>query len=62
MQSTGYFQVEQECLMDLDTHKQYMRNLVKKAGGKIEILESTCVDVNIKVIRTQPTSFNLKVE
>ena len=56
MQSTGYFESEQQCLADSDKQKQRMKDLVKQAGqGKIELLESTCVDFNVKIIRSQLT-------
>ena len=52
MQSTGYFQVEQECLVDLEQQKQHMQDLVNQAGrGKIQLLEGTCVDFDVKVIK-----------
>ena len=58
MQSTGYFQQEQDCLTDLDRQKHHMRDLVKQAGqGRIEILEGVCVDFNVKIERTRPTTF-----
>ena len=57
MQSTGYFQVEQQCIADLDLQKQRMKDLVKQAGqGQIEILEGTCVDLDVNIIKTQPTT------
>jgi hypothetical protein len=60
MQSTGYFKSEQQCLIDLDKQKQHMQDLVKQAGrGKIEMLESTCVDVDVKVITLQSTGEKL---
>ena len=63
MQSTGYFKSEQQCLTDLDKQKQHMKDLVKQASrGKIEMLESTCVDVDVKVIRSQQKIVNLGVE
>lgn len=63
MQSTGYFQIEQQCLADLDKQKQHMRDLVKQAGqGKIEMLESTCVDLDVKIIKAQPTVLKQGVE
>ena len=56
MRSTGYFQVEQECLVDLEQQKQHMQDLVNQAGqGKIQLLEGTCVDVDVKVIKLQST-------
>jgi len=36
-------------MADLEKQKQRMRDLVKQAGqGRIETLEGTCVDVEIK--------------
>ena len=56
MQSTGYFQAEQQCLTDLDLQKQRMRDLVRQAGqGRIEMLEGTCVDLDVKIIKAQQT-------
>lgn len=52
MQSTGYFMDEKECMEDLDIHKQRMTDLVKQAGqGKITLLESTCVDFKVNIIK-----------
>lgn len=49
MQSTGFYRTEELCMADLEKQKQRMRDLVKQAGqGSIEILEGTCVDVEIK--------------
>ncbi len=63
MQSTGYFKTEQQCLTDLDRQKQHMKDLVKQAGrGKIEMLESTCVDVDVKVIKSQQKIVTLGVK
>ena len=57
MQSTGYFQVEQQCMADLDLQKQRMKDLVKQAGqGQIEMLEGTFVDLDVNIIKTQPTT------
>jgi hypothetical protein len=54
MQSTGHFRVEEQCRSDIEKQKQHMRDLVKDAGQKIEIMEGTCVDVDVKVIKGQP--------
>lgn len=63
MQSTGYFKLEQQCLTDLDKQKQHMKDLVKQAGrGKIEMLESTCVDVDVKAIKSQQKIVTLGVD
>lgn len=57
MQSTGHFKIEEQCMADLDKQKQHMRDLIKMAGqGKIELMEGTCVDVDIKV-KSQSISF-----
>jgi hypothetical protein len=54
MQSTGYFQAEQQCLADLDLQKQRMQDLLKQAGqGKIEILQGTCVDLDVIIINNK---------
>ena len=58
MQSTDYFWSEQQCLASLDRQKQRMKNLVKQADqGKIEILEGTCVDLDVQIIKSQSTMF-----
>ena len=63
MQSTGYFESEQQCLTDLDKQKQHMKDLVKQAGrGKIEMLERTCVDVEVNLIKSQQKIAKLGVE
>ena len=51
MQSTGYFKTEKLCKDDIERQKQHMRYLVKESGQKkkIEILEGTCVDFEIKL-------------
>lgn len=44
-------------MADLDKQKQHMRDLIKMAGqGKIELMEGTCVDVDIKV-KSQSISY-----
>lgn len=54
MQSTGYFQTEQQCSADLDLQKQRMRDLVKQAGqGQIEMLEGTCVDLDVTIVNNK---------
>ena len=54
MQSTGYFQVEQQCSTDLDLQKQRMRDLVKQTGqGQIEMLEGTCVDLDVTIVNNK---------
>lgn len=63
MQSTGYFQVEQQCVADLDLQKQRMKDLVKQAGqGQIGILDGTCVDLDVNIIKTQPTTLRQGIE
>ena len=52
MQSEGYFKSEAKCLANLEQEKQHMRDLVREARqnkieSKIEVLEGTCVDVQI---------------
>ncbi len=50
MQSEGYFRTEEKCLASLELHKIYMTNLITQAGGKVTVLEGTCVDAKIKTI------------
>jgi len=50
MQSEGYFRTEEKCLVSLELHKEHMTRLVTRAGGKITVLEGTCVDAKIKTI------------
>ncbi len=50
MQSEGYFRTEEKCLTSLELHKRHMTNLVTQAGGKITVLEGTCVDAKIKTV------------
>ena len=48
MQSQGYFRTEEKCLVNLELHKRHMTNLIAQAGGKVTVLEGTCVDAKIK--------------
>ena len=52
MQSDGfYFTNEEVCLASLDTQKQRMIDLVKRAGqGTITVLEGVCVDAKLKTV------------
>jgi hypothetical protein len=43
-------------MSDLDLQKQRMKDLVRQAGqGQIEMLEGTCVDLDVKIIKAQQT-------
>jgi len=54
MQSTGYFRKEDKCLENLAVQKNRMVELVKEAGqGRIEVLEGTCVDAQVKITSQQ---------
>jgi hypothetical protein len=49
MQGKTYYHTEAECRASLDIQKQYMRNIIEQAGSsKIEHLESTCIDADVK--------------
>ena len=51
MQSDGYFTKEEQCVVSLQIQKEYMHDLVRRAGqGTITVLEGTCVDATIKGI------------
>ena len=57
-QSTTYFEEEIQCEEDLERQKKHMRNLVKMAGqGKIDLMQGTCVDLNVKIIKSNNTAF-----
>ena len=56
MQAKVYYKIEEQCRASLDMQKEHMRNLVKEADqGKIEVLEGTCIDAEIKITRGQTT-------
>jgi hypothetical protein len=49
MQAQTYYTNEAQCRASLDMQKKHMRELVDQAGqGKLEHLEGTCIDADIK--------------
>lgn len=57
-QSTTYFKEEIQCEEDLERQKKHMRDLLKMARqGKIELMEGTCVDLKVNIIKSNNTSF-----
>jgi hypothetical protein len=49
MQAKTYYQNEAQCRASLEVQKRHMIDLAKEAKqGKIEYLEGTCIDADIK--------------
>lgn len=49
MQAQTYYKNEAQCRDSMNMQKQHMKNLIKEAEkGDAEVLEGTCIDVNIK--------------
>jgi hypothetical protein len=57
MQAKIYYRDEAQCKASMEMQKQHMINLVKESGvpTKIEVLEGTCIDAEIKLTRGQAT-------
>ena len=54
MQARTYYRSIEQCRAVLEVQKQHMRELAKDADqSKIELLEGTCIDADIKVTRGQ---------
>jgi len=52
MQAKTYYSSDAQCRAVLDVQKKHMRELAEKANSKIEHLEGTCIDADVKT-RTQ---------
>jgi hypothetical protein len=51
MQGQTYYKNEDQCIASMNMQKQHMLDLIKQADqGAAQVLEGTCVDVNIKII------------
>ena len=49
MQAKTYYSSEAQCRASLYVQKQHMRNIAEQSqSGKIEHLEGTCIDADIK--------------
>jgi len=49
MQGQTYYKNEAQCTASMKMQKQHMLNLIKQADqGEAQVLEGTCIDVNIK--------------
>ena len=56
MQAQSYYRTDQQCRAVLEMQKQHMRDLTKESDqGKIELLEGTCINAEIKTTRGQTT-------
>jgi hypothetical protein len=48
MQTKTYYQTQSQCRDQIDAQKQHMRNIAEKGKGKIEYIEGTCIDADVK--------------
>jgi hypothetical protein len=48
MQAKTYYSNEAQCRASLDVQKQHMQELADKANSRIEHLEGTCIDADVK--------------
>jgi hypothetical protein len=48
MQAKTYYSNEAQCRASLNVQKQHMQELADKANSRIEHLEGTCIDADIK--------------
>jgi len=54
MQAKSYYRIEEQCRSVLDKQKQHMLNLAKKSDqSKIDIIEGTCVEADVKTVKGQ---------
>jgi hypothetical protein len=52
MQAKTYYRNEVQCRAVLESQKQHMQNVSR---GKIEVLEGTCIEADIKLTSGQTT-------
>jgi hypothetical protein len=58
MQSRVYFKDREQCMENVDSQKQHMRDLIGRAGqDEIHTLEGSCVSFDVKIVRKETTSF-----
>jgi hypothetical protein len=56
MQAQTYYKTEEQCRTSMEMQKQHMRTLIKQADkGDAQVLEGTCIDVDVKVTRGKTT-------
>jgi hypothetical protein len=48
MQEQWYSTNEQECAEEVRVQKRRIRSLAEEAGGKVDVLEGTCIDARVK--------------
>jgi len=48
MQAIVYFQTEAQCQQSMEYQKTVIRRQSAQAGVEVEVLEGTCITVNIK--------------
>ena len=48
MQAIVYFQTEAQCQQSMEYQKVIIRRQAAQAGVEVEVLEGTCITVNIK--------------
>ena len=53
MQTKTYYSSDAQCRAILDVQKQHMIDLAEKGKSKIEYIEGTCIDADVK---TRPRS------
>ena len=52
MLAKNYYTEEAVCRETLDKQKTHMKSLIKKADqGKVEVLEGTCIEADIKAVK-----------
>lgn len=48
MQAKTYYLNEAQCRAVLDVQKKHMRDLAENSNGKIEYIEGTCIEADVK--------------
>jgi len=48
MQTKNYYSSDAQCRAVLDVQKQHMIDLAEKGKSKIEYIEGTCIDADVK--------------
>jgi hypothetical protein len=48
MQAKTYYSSDAQCRAILDVQKQHMQELAEKSKSKIEHIEGTCIDADVK--------------
>jgi hypothetical protein len=54
MQAQTYYPTDPQCRAVLEVQKRHMRNLIEQSPrDKIDVLEGTCIQVDVRVTRGQ---------